>query len=952
MSNKYKQQSFAGFDDGEVHEPAATSATPVVSQQAPPANLPEVIAEKDLADSLVIVVDSHSLIYQVFHALPPMNSPSGIPVAAVHGFVGDILELLQRKQPDYLFCAFDKSEETFRNVLYPEYKANRESMPEELRQQIPWIRTMLTAMGIPQLECSGFEADDILAKIAAEVDAAGGQCLIVTSDKDCRQLITDRVRLYNIRRDFEMGPAELMDDWGIRPDQVVDYQAMVGDPVDNVPGIPLVGPKLAQQLLQQFDNLAGIFANTDKISGPKRRENIEQGRERAAQSQELVRLRTDFELAVDWRQARVGQANLAKVTELCEQFGFRRLKDRMSAVLGNGKSASNVQTVDEISTHYQCVTSIESLRDLVAKIGNPKLLSIDTETTGTNPRASRLVGISLSWAQGEAAYIPILAPPGDAQLPQHDVLDCLRPLLENPQVGKIGQNIKFDIVVLRSAGVELRGVEHDTMVADLIVEPGQRNHALDELATRYLQLNTVPISDLIGTGKNQRSMDQVPLPKIAHYAAEDADLPLRLLPLLVEKLDELHLQDLYRKVEIPLIEVLAEMEFNGIRVDVARLQELSHGFAIEIERLREAIFSIAGRSFNIDSPKQLGTILFDELRLPVIKKTKTGPSTDADVLQELAAIHPLPEKLVAYRQAMKLKNTYVDALPLLVCPETNRIHTSFRQDVAATGRLSSSEPNLQNIPIRTEQGKAIRSAFTAGEADWLLLGADYSQIELRVLAHYSQDKALLNAYATDADIHCRVAAEVHGVTEDQVTTDMRRLAKTINFGIVYGQSPFGLARTLGIPKEQAAQYIEMYFARYPGVQEFMIQTLDTCRRQGYVETMLGRRRVIQGVRNFRELEISKMRSMTEAERVAVNTVIQGSAADLIKMAMLKVHQQLSLGTLKARLLLQIHDELLFEVAPQEVDALQNLVREAMTGVANLRVPLKVDVAVGRNWAEV
>jgi DNA polymerase I len=949
------QQSFAGFEDAEPKVGSTVSLdneTTEAGAHDPVYENPVSEVPGDLRDKLVVVVDSHSLIYQVFHALPPMSSPGGLSVAAVYGFLGDMLELLVRKQPHYIFCAFDKSETTFRNELYPEYKAQREGMPEDLRQQLPLIRKMVEAMSIGVLECGGYEADDILAKVAAESEAAGASCLIVTSDKDCRQLITDKVRLYNIRKDTEMGAEGLMETWGIRPDQVVDYQAMVGDPVDNVPGIPLVGPKLAQQLLAQFETLEGVFENSGSITGPKRRQNIENGRERALLSRELVRLRTDFDCPIDWVDGVVGRADVGLVEALCEEFGFRRLKSRSAEVLGNGKTVTAKPKESIDVSRYACVATKDELDALVATLQRHALICVDTETTDTNPRQSQLVGISLCWAKGEAVYIPVLAPQGDPQLDKSLVIEALRPILEDPQIHKIGQNIKFDSVVLRSCGIDLQGIKHDTMVADYILEPGHRNHTMDDMAKRYLEHTTISIKELIGTGKNQKTMDQVPVSQVAPYAAEDADVPFRIAPMLRKRLEEENLAQLFDDVEMPLIEVLAEMEFNGIRVHVERLKELSKGFSEEIDRLRGEIYGLAGDAFNIDSPKQLAAVLFEKLGLPVVKKTKTGPSTDVDVLLQLAPLHELPAKVVSYRQATKLKNTYVDALPELVCEATGHVHTSFRQDVAATGRLSSSEPNLQNIPIRTEQGRAIRSAFTASDPSWMLLGADYSQIELRVLAHYSGDPALIQAYADDADIHCRVAAEVNGVAEEDVTSDMRRMAKTINFGIVYGQSAFGLAKTLGISKDAAAEYIELYFSRYPGVQAFMLQTLVDCRLNGLVETMLGRKRRIQGIRDFSQLEISKMRSLTESERIAVNTVIQGSAADLIKLAMLNVHRRMRESNLQAKLLLQIHDELLFEVSPDDAGALTKLVRDEMTTVAELKVPLKVDVALGATWADV
>jgi DNA polymerase-1 len=530
------------------------------------------------------------------------------------------------------------------------------------------------------------------------------------------------------------------------------------------------------------------------------------------------------------------------------------------------------------------------------------------------------------------------------------IAEQLGPLLADPRIGKIGQNSKFDLNVLRNAGLSVGGLVMDTLVADSLCEPGQRGHSLDDLAERYLGHRTIRIESLIGSGRQQRRMDEVEIEQIKDYAAEDADVPLRVAPILEAKLREAELWPLWQDVELPLVEVLAELEFHGIYVDAGRLAELSQRFADQIESLRAEIHELAGHPFNIDSPKQLAEVLFQQLHLPVVKRTKTGPSTDAEVLQQLAHEHPLPAKIVAYRQAAKLKNTYVDALPDLINPRTGRVHTSFRQDIAATGRLSSSDPNLQNIPIRTEEGRAIRSAFRAGPPGWILLTADYSQIELRVLAHYSGDAALCRAYQDDLDIHQLVAAEVSGIPFEQVTSDLRRRAKSINFGIVYGQSPFGLAKALGISKEEAAQYIEAYFARYPGVQQFMFDTIESCRRDGYVKTMLGRRRPVQGVRDLRNLPPSARRNLLEPERIAVNTVIQGSAAELIKLAMLRVHRRLNESEWSAHMLLQIHDELLFEVEPDAADRLAAMVREEMTQAAPLRVPLKVDVKRGRDWA--
>ena len=902
----------------------------------------------DLKDKLVVIVDAHSLIYQVFHALPPMTSGSGLPVSAVYGFAGDMMELIDRKSPDYLIAAFDKSEITFRNELYPKYKANRDSMPDELRQQIPLIRHVVDAMGIGIMEEAGFEADDLLATVSDLVDRSGGRCLVVTSDKDCRQLISDSVSIYNIRKDQEIKAPELWDLWGVRPEQVVDFQSLVGDPVDNVPGVPLIGPKIAQQLLEQFGTLEEVLDNADSISGKKRKENLINGREQALLSRQLVRLSRDVDSPIPWSRSVKESADLDRALALFDEFGFRRLKARATELLGGEIKVAEPAVWE---TDYRLVTTKDDLITLAGLLENVDAIAIDTETTSTNPRDCDLVGISIAWAPGKAVYIPVRSPKGDPAIDEAFVAEKLKPIFESPTVQKIGQNLKYDVVVLRGIGVNVRGIAVDTMVADYLINPGGRNHTLDDLSRRYLGHETTPIKDLIGTGKKQIRMDEVSVDRVCDYACEDVDVPIRIATTVMQQLGDEGLEDLFRETEMPLIEVLAEMEFNGIRVDADYLNRMSETFTSQINELHFEIMELAPREFNVDSPKQLGEIMFTDMKLPVIKKTKTGFSTDASVLDELARDHELPRKVLEYRQLTKLKNTYIDSLPLLISEKTNRVHTSFRQDVAATGRLSSTEPNLQNIPIRTPQGKAIRAAFTAGDEGWLLLGADYSQIELRVLAHYSGDEALIAAYHDDADIHTRVAAEVNDIDEADVTSDLRRMAKAINFGIVYGQSPFGLAKALSISKDEARDYIELYFERYRGVEDFMMKTLSDCRRNGYVTTMLGRKREVQGVRDLEKLDPAKRRSLTEPERIAINTPIQGSAADLIKLAMLKVHDELKPSQLRARLLLQIHDELLFEVHADDAQDLSDLVESCMTGVVKLDVPLKVDVATGKNWEE-
>ena len=941
MADSQRQLSFATSEESDDDEQVAPKDDPVET----PAMM-EPLAGK-LPESLdgetVYVIDSHSLIYQVFHAMPPLSSPNGQPVGAVHGFVRDVIDIIENKRPNYLFCAFDYPKEiTFRHNLYEQYKANRESMPEDLRPQIGSIHRMLTAIGVPVLQMQGYEADDILATIARQTDERGGTCFVVTSDKDCRQLITDRVKMYNIRKQLVFDAEALMEDWGIRPDQVVDYQALVGDSVDNVPGVPLIGPKAAKELLGKHGTLDAVLANADPNSKKKRELNLINFRDQALLSRDLVRLVDDVPIEVDWHEGRVGGVDVPAALELCREFGFRRLSDQFANL-----TAAEAPT--EWKADYRMVATEHELTELVQEMSKQKRIAVDTETTSTNPRWAEIVGYSVCWTPGEAYYIPVRAPEGEPQLDPQFANQSLRVVLEDPAIEKIGQNLKYDIIVLRNVGITLQGVAFDTMVADYLLVPGERSHSMDDMASRYLNHKTISIKELIGTGKKQIRMDEVPVEKVTEYAAEDADVPVRLTAILEKKLKAEGLDELFRTLEMPLIEILAELEFNGIKVDVERLRELSDRFGERLDQLEVEIYQLAGEEFNIDSPKQLSTLLFEKLELPIIKKTKTGASTDVEVLTELAKQHPLPAKIIEYRQNAKLKSTYVDALPELVHPTTGRIHTSFRQDVASTGRLSSTEPNLQNIPIRTEEGREIRSAFLPGEADWLLMTADYSQIELRVLAHFSGDEAMCEAFAEDRDIHTQVASEVYGVPLDDVTREMRRSAKAVNFGVIYGQSAFGLAKSLDIDKDEAAEFIEAYFARYTGVDAFIKKVLEECRANGYVKTILGRRRAVDGVRDPSKYGDSRQRTLPE--RIAINTVIQGSAADLIKQAMINVHGRLQREKLRARTLLQIHDELVFEVPSDELPELSTLVTEEMTAAGRLDVPLKVDVKAGKNWAE-
>jgi DNA polymerase-1 len=954
MPSGKRQVMFAGFED--LSPPPAANSRAEKSKSGAATTMPgpppllsgekrsEVMLPGELEGKRVFVVDAHGLIYQVFHAMPDMTGPAGQPIGAIHGFTRDVLDLVEKHQPDLIFCAFDHSAASFRNEIFSGYKASRDSMPEDLQQQMPHIYRMLDALGIATLTLPGYEADDILATVARQVAEAGGECVLVTNDKDCRQLIGPQVRVFHIRKEIFLTEAELEEDWGIRPDQVVDFQALVGDAVDDVPGVPLIGPKIARELLQRFDTLDQVLENAHQISGKKRQENLVTFREQALMSRDLVRLDNDSPIEIRWEAATLGGVSLPTVHALCQEFGFRRLGDRISAM--------TTPTIEaKWESEYQTVTDLEQLQSIGATLQKQSRFVVVTETTHSNPRWAELVGISVCWQEKLAYYIPIRGPAGDPQLPWEKVAEILRPAFSDANIEKIGQNIKDDIVVLKSHGLELAGAYFDTMVADYLLSPGERNHDLNDLSRRFLQHNTMKFQELVGSGKQQRELEQLPVQLVTDYACEDADVPMRLTPHLSQKLQSAGLKSLFHELEMPLVKVLSEMEYRGIRADPEHLKMLSERFSGRLVELEGEIYALAGgERFNIDSPRQLATVLFERLGLPVIKQTrKTGPSTDADVLQELAQRHEMPAKLLEYRQFAKLKGTYVDALQALIHPSTGRVHTSFKQDVAATGRLSSKDPNLQNIPIRTAEGRLIREAFRAGKPGWHLLAADYSQIELRVLAHFSSDEALLESFRLDEDIHARVASEVSGVPLADVDKEMRGRAKAVNFGVIYGQTPFGLAKALGIGKEEATAFIDAYFERYPTIQLFMQEILAGCRATGYVSTILGRQRQVEGIRDPSRRKDLRFRTL--AERIAINTVIQGSAADLIKTAMLRVDKRLRDEGLEAKMLLQIHDELLFELPVEETEAVEKLVREEMMAAADLKVVLKVDVATGENWGQ-
>lgn len=885
------------------------------------------------------VLDGYSLIYQVYHAIPLMTGPDGQPTNAVFGVFRDLLKLLKDRKPDYLAVALDGPGPVFRSEIYPEYKAQRGPMPEDLQPQIDAIRQVYEGFRVPILIEPRYEADDLIATLARRGAERGLDVFICTADKDARQLIDDRIRIYNVRKDQVIDEAALLADWGVRPNQVVDLLALTGDTVDNVPGVPGIGIKTAAKLLQEFGDLETLLASAGKVKGAKTQQNLRDHAETARLARKLVELQDQLPIPLDWDAMKVGDVDAPALKALCIARGFHRFLDEIV------DTAKPVETSWPVS-EYRLIDTPEKLAEFAETLGGLTKISFDTETTSVDPLQADVVGYAFAWGNGQAAYVAVRGPVWDSVIEPDRALERLRPILENPAIEKVGQNLKYDLLVLRRIGVELAGPITDTMVLSYLLESGERNHNLDELSRRFLDHTMIPITSLIGKGKNQKTMDQAPVAQVAEYAGEDADAAWRIESILAPRVRDEGLWDLYANLERPLIGVLARMEAAGIKVDQALLRRLSDDFATRIDAIETQIYSLAGKTFNIASGPQLREVLFDTLGLPVLAKTPGGePSTAAEVLEELASQHEMPRLLMLHRHLSKLKNTYLDTLGPLADAH-GRIHTSFGQTVAATGRLSSSDPNLQNIPARTEEGKQIRQAFIPGEPGWSLLTADYSQIELRVLAHYCDDPALVKAFADDRDIHAVVAARIFGVDESAVTDEQRRVAKTVNFGVIYGLSAFGLASRLGISQAEAAQFIAAYFEEYAGVDAFITRTLEQAQKEGRVTTILGRRRAINGIKN------TTGRNRNLAERTAVNTVIQGSAADLIKQAMLDVDRRLQEAGLKARMLLQIHDELVFEAPDPEIPALAELVRDAMANALPLKVPVRVDVAAGPNWLDV
>ncbi|MCR4439574.1 MAG: DNA polymerase I [bacterium] len=888
----------------------------------------------------LFLVDGSALVFRSYYAFirNPLINSKGENTSAVFGVTRSLLKIVQEEQPDYLAVVFDRPEPTFRHQLYEQYKATRQEAPVDLIEQLPRVREVVEALGIPIIEKPGFEADDIIGTLAKRAEQQGLETYVVSGDKDLLQLVSPAIKVYNPRRAGEavevLDVAGVEEKLGVPPQRVVDYLALAGDASDNVPGVPGIGPKGAAALLKEFGDLENLMRNVENIKRDAVRKAIVEHQQELEISRKLVTIDCNVDVDLTFDQLVRREPDAPRLMRLFHELEFASLADQFAQ---RGQQAVT----------YRAILTREELEWLITQLRAAGKFALDLETTSLNPIDAEIVGLSFAWRAGEAYYVPVQAPALDFTpwAPAAEVLALLKPLLEDPGLKKCGQNVKFDMAVLKMAGVTLAGVEFDSMIASYLLNPSGRQHNLDSLALEHFGHKKIAISELIGSGKKQRSMAEVPLAQIAEYACEDADFAWRLQEKLAPQLHEAALWELFESVEMPLVPVLMQMELDGVSLDVPFLEQMSQELSRQMDGLMAQIYDQAGEEFNINSTQQLGTILFEKLKLRKVRRTKTGYSTDVAVLEELAKEHPLPRTILEYRQLAKLKSTYVDALPKLVNPRTGRVHTSFNQAVTATGRLSSSDPNLQNIPIRTEMGSQIRKAFIPKDDDHVILDADYSQIELRIMAHLSGDPRLRQAFVDGEDVHRRTAALVFKLDPEEVTPEHRRRAKEVNFGIMYGMGAYGLSTRLDIPVEEAEAFIATYFATYPGVHQYIMKTLEQAHRQGYVTTLLNRRRYLP------EINSDNRRMREFAERTAINMPIQGSAADLIKVAMINISRALRQSGLKTKMILQVHDELVFEVPKNEVEQVRTLVRHEMEHAITMDVPIKVDIGVGRNWLE-
>lgn len=907
----------------------------------------------------VVLVDGSSYLFRAFHALPPLTNSKGKPTGAVKGVINMLRSLQKNYAGSKIVVVFDAKGKTFRNDLFADYKANRPPMPDDLRVQIEPIHQIVDAMGLPRLVIEGVEADDVIGTLAQQATQRGIETVVSTGDKDMAQLVSDHVTLINTMTNTVMDRDGVIEKFGIPPECIIDYLALMGDKVDNIPGVEKCGPKTAVKWLLEYGSMQGVIDNADKVGG-KIGENLRAAIQQLPLSYELATIKTDVDLPFDLDSIEVKQPDNEKLLQLFSDMEFKSWVAQISSnVFVQSEhsqtdmfgSPAEVQEKIEIpaapsSLNYQIISDQHNLDVWLDKLSKAELFAFDTETTGLDYMTAKIVGVSFAVSPGEAAYVPTghdyLGAP--EQLALEHVLTALRPLLEDPNKAKVGQNLKFDKHILQNHGVTLAGIAHDTMLQSYVLDSTAGRHDMDSLAERVLGVSTVHFEDIAGKGAKQLTFNQIKVEDAANYAAEDADITLRLhLAMWPQLQAQPSLMQVYQNIEIPLINVIQHIERNGTLIDKKMLAEQSMSIAVRLDELTKQAYELAGREFNLSSTKQLGEILFDELKLPVLKKTPKGaPSTAEEVLVELAEDYDLPRVLMEFRGLSKLKSTYTDKLGEMVNSHTGRLHTSYNQAVAATGRLSSTDPNLQNIPIRTAEGRKIRQAFIA-EPGYKIVAADYSQIELRIMAHLSKDAGLLNAFANGEDIHKAAAAEVYGVDITEVTPDMRRSAKAVNFGLIYGMSAFGLAKQLHIGRHEAQEFIDRYFSTYPGVKRYMDETRTDAAEKGYVETLRGRRL------NLPEINSSNGMRRQAAERTAINAPMQGTAADIIKRAMLHVEQWLTESQVDARMIMQVHDELVFEVAENQLQSVTENIVQIMSNAETLDVPLLVEAGLGDHW---
>lgn len=924
-----------------------------------------------IAENPLVLVDGSSYLYRAFHAFPPLTNSLNEPTGAMYGVLNMLKSLISQVQPSHIAVVFDAKGKTFRDEMFEQYKSHRPPMPDELRRQILPLHNIIRALGIPLLVVEGVEADDVIGTLAVQAAKSGKKVLISTGDKDMAQLVDNNIMLINTMNNSLLDPEGVVEKYGLPPSLIIDYLALMGDSSDNIPGVPGVGEKTALGLLQGIGSMAEIYANLEKVAdlpirgAKKLGEKLSAAKDMAELSYALATIKTDVALEISPEQLQIGTANK---DELIEYFGRYEFKRWLSEVMNGESSVTNgveqavkinpyqatppateQETITPVQIDRRQYASLLHIADLAQwqeKLAQATLIAIDTETDSLDYMTAKLVGISFALENGEAAYLPLChdyigAP---AQIDLDTALAMLKPILENPAIQKVGQNIKYDLSIFARYGINVQGIAYDTMLLSYVLDSTGR-HNMDDLAKRYLGHQTIRFEDIAGKGKGQLTFNQIPIEQATEYAAEDADITMKLQRALWSKITQ-HptLMALYNEMELPLLAVLSRIERHGVLIDCDTLFAQSQQIASRLAELEQQAYALAGQTFNLASTKQLQEILFDKLGLPILKKTPKGaPSTNEEVLEELAYDHALPKLLVEYRGLSKLKSTYTDKLPQMVNHQTGRVHTSYHQAVTATGRLSSSDPNLQNIPIRNEEGRRIRQAFIPREG-FTILAADYSQIELRIMAHLSQDQGLIHAFQQGKDIHRATAAEIFAIPLEQVSSEQRRSAKAINFGLIYGMSAFGLSRQLGISRPEAQKYMDLYFQRYPGVQQFMRDIRETAKAQGYVTTLFDRRLYLPDIQSANAIR------RKAAERVAINAPMQGTAADIIKRAMIQLDQQIA-GNPDIQMIMQVHDELVFEVRTDKVAEFSQMIKQTMENATTLVVPLIVDIGVGNNWDE-